>query len=146
MQVSLTQINIKYGDPDNNYSRLAGMIDSAANQNSSIVLLPELWSCGYDWEHINDHALQNRHLVDQLCNHANELSISIGGSLFAKDTAGTYSNEFPSFNQGLLHKSRVIGKSICSGCYRNLIGCNLVIRLPKSHFPGGKLASQSVTT
>ena len=76
------------------------MIDSAANQNSSIVLLPELWSCGYDWEHINDHALQNRHLVDQLCNHANELSISIGGSLFAKDTAGTYSNEFSFIQPG----------------------------------------------
>jgi predicted amidohydrolase len=40
------------GDPKQNLSVALGMIDSAASRGVELLLLPELWSCGYDPERL----------------------------------------------------------------------------------------------
>ncbi|MFC6182585.1 carbon-nitrogen family hydrolase [Lactiplantibacillus daowaiensis] len=47
MQVALAQIDIKFGDPDENYRRVAAAVQQAAAQGAEVVVLPEMWNTGY---------------------------------------------------------------------------------------------------
>jgi predicted amidohydrolase len=44
------------GEPKQNLSVALGMIDSAASRGVELLVLPELWSCGYDPESLADDA------------------------------------------------------------------------------------------
>ncbi|MFN2222627.1 MAG: carbon-nitrogen family hydrolase [Candidatus Promineifilaceae bacterium] len=54
--VSLAQMDIITGQVDENLSRARSMIAEAARRGSDLVLLPELWSTGYDLRNAANHA------------------------------------------------------------------------------------------
>lgn len=79
--LSLAQMHIKLGDIDYNFDRAVQMIDQAAENRSQIILLPELWSSGYDLENREKYSKINLEILDNLKQKAKEKRISIGGSL-----------------------------------------------------------------
>jgi len=56
IKVSLAQMNIAVGQVGENLSTAQAMIAEAARRGSQIVLLPELWSTGYDLKNATHHA------------------------------------------------------------------------------------------
>ncbi|MCY4020716.1 MAG: carbon-nitrogen family hydrolase [Chloroflexi bacterium] len=54
--VSLGQMNIELGDVDKNFERAEQLIEGAAQSASDLVLLPELWTTGYDLENALTYA------------------------------------------------------------------------------------------
>ncbi|MEM7348037.1 MAG: carbon-nitrogen family hydrolase [Chloroflexota bacterium] len=48
LTVSLAQIDIALGDPDSNCAKVIDWIQEAARRGSDLIILPELWSTGYD--------------------------------------------------------------------------------------------------
>lgn len=56
VSISLGQMQIKLGRVEENLETAEGMIADAARQGSDLVLLPELWSTGYDLENAADYA------------------------------------------------------------------------------------------
>lgn len=54
--VSLAQMNIITGQVGENFARAEAMIAEAARLGADLVVLPELWSTGYDLENAANHA------------------------------------------------------------------------------------------
>ena len=82
MTLSLGQMTVSAGDPAANLARARTMVIEAARRGSQLVLLPELWSTGYDLEHWRQYAapLGSGHFAD-IAALAREHGIAIGGSL-----------------------------------------------------------------
>lgn len=91
--ISIAQTHIQFGDTANNVSNAKAMIQNAAQNGSSLIIFPELWTSGYDYAHINEIALQNEIIISDLTNLSKNLNISIGGSYILKHQNGI-SNTF----------------------------------------------------
>ncbi len=55
-RISLGQMDICLGDPEANLETAAGLAAQAAARGSDLLVLPELWSTGYDLENAGRHA------------------------------------------------------------------------------------------
>jgi predicted amidohydrolase len=88
LHVALAQMDIHTGRPDTNLATVRPLVAAAAAQGADLLLLPELWSTGYDLtraceladgEHEGIHA--------QLATLAREQSIAIAGSTLMQGAA-----------------------------------------------------------
>lgn len=87
---ALAQMHIEPGQVDRNLATAVAMIREAARRNASFVLLPELWSSGYDLEHARDQAAESPRIVEELIRLAGETGICIGGSLLQAAPGGLF--------------------------------------------------------
>ena len=55
-KISLGQMDVKLGDPDANLNTATRMIEESKRLGSDAVILPELWSTGYDLTHAGKYA------------------------------------------------------------------------------------------
>jgi len=78
--ISLAQINIRLGDVKGNLSLILPLIEEATRLGSQLILLPELWSSGFDLENRIKIHYENQKILPQLCNAAQNSHIWIGGS------------------------------------------------------------------
>jgi omega-amidase len=56
MNISLGQMNVILGEPEQNLRQAEAMVAEAAGQGSDLIVLPELWSTGYDLERVARYA------------------------------------------------------------------------------------------
>lgn len=49
-------MDIAFGDPERNYETARSMIDKASTKNPDILVMPELWTTGYDLANLKDTA------------------------------------------------------------------------------------------
>ena len=56
LTISLGQMNIAFGDPQTNLEQVRTWTAEAYRRGSSLILFPELWSTGCDWEHLDELA------------------------------------------------------------------------------------------
>lgn len=86
LTVSLAQIDIVLGDPATNLAKAADWIAEAAQRSSDLVILPELWSSGYDLTRAPKLASTMRDgLVRQVANLAAQHQIWVVGSTLVSD-------------------------------------------------------------
>jgi predicted amidohydrolase len=86
LKIALIQCDIAFGQPKTNIEHLLHLVCEVCERNVDLVLLPELWTTGYDLEHISnlaepihgslDSPLSNmaRHLNSFLCGSTLELA------------------------------------------------------------------------
>jgi omega-amidase len=89
-KISLAQLHIHAGDLDSNLQNALRMIESAVNEHSQLVLLPELWSSGYDLENAIGYAQETPRILALLQELSQQHQICIGGSLLESTTGGIY--------------------------------------------------------
>lgn len=53
MKFALLQMDIKFGDPDTNYEKAKHLINQAVQQSPDVIVLPELWTTGYDLDRLD---------------------------------------------------------------------------------------------
>ena len=71
LNISLAQMNIELGDVQRNANTMQKMVVDAVKRGSHLVLLPELWSTGYDWDNHQAHAVElNSGMFDNVSNLA----------------------------------------------------------------------------
>ena len=132
LRISLCQMNIQVGEPEKNIQKAADWISRAAGAGSRLVLLPELWSTGYDLEHARQLASPlGQGIYQQLSALAKEYQVWLGGSTL--ETAGDkVNNTFTLYNpEGAL-----------AACYRKIH----LFRLMDEHLwlePGKELVVSS---
>jgi len=90
ISISLAQINIQLGQPKANFDVASQMVTEAARQNSQVVLLPELWSTGYDLSNAQALARENQAFLPEIARLACENSVFIGGSLLLERQGSVY--------------------------------------------------------
>lgn len=93
LTISLAQMQIQHGRPDQNAAAMHEAAQEAARRGSHILLMPELWTTGYDLEHALEHARANLALLPELGRTARELNLTLGGSLLLEEN-GRVSNTF----------------------------------------------------
>ncbi|HLF88139.1 MAG TPA: carbon-nitrogen family hydrolase [Anaerolineales bacterium] len=91
LTLSLAQMHIELGNPEANFEQAAHWISEAAGRGSDLVLLPELWSTGYDLENWARHATPiGEGLFPRVAALAHEYRLSVGGSLLEANGGRAY--------------------------------------------------------
>lgn len=82
LRLSLGQMDIRLGEPQENFLCVREWTAEAAQRGSSLVVFPELWSTGYDLENWRKHACRlGEGMFADLSDLAQEFKISIAGSI-----------------------------------------------------------------
>lgn len=85
LSVSLGQMHIKLARVEDNLESAERMIAGAAERGSQLILLPELWSTGYDLERAGDYAdALGEGMFAQISRSAREQSIAVYGSILER--------------------------------------------------------------
>jgi len=59
LKISCIQMDIVFGNPIRNYQNTTKLIEKAMGENPDIIVLPELWTTGYDLTRLDEIADQN---------------------------------------------------------------------------------------
>jgi omega-amidase len=89
LRVSLGQMNVALGQPGENLQKVRAMTAEAQRRGSELVIFPELWSTGYDLEHVDQYATPvDQGIFAQTAALARESSLYILGSLLERSDRG----------------------------------------------------------
>lgn len=96
MKVSLLQLDIAFGKPEANYVAFKDKIRQAAAGHPDCVILPELWTTGYDLTRLEDIADQDGAVTKELISGlAREYGINIiAGSVASRQATGITNRMF----------------------------------------------------
>lgn len=91
LRLSLGQMDIALGDVDANFERAREWTAEAAQNGSSLVVFPELWSTGYDLENWRKYASPlGEGMFAHLSDLAHEFKIAIAGSILEARNGRAY--------------------------------------------------------
>jgi predicted amidohydrolase len=104
VSISLAQFDVILGEPAQNLATVARLTAAAAERGSDIVVLPELWSTGYDLENAGRYATTTEAgIFAEVAKLARQHQIAILGSCLSLLGEGQYGNTAVYFNnQGQL--------------------------------------------
>lgn len=92
LTIACIQMDLAFGDPKKNFQSAENLIQEAAAKKPDIILLPELWTTGYDLTRINEIADENASETTVfLQNAARKHGIHfVGGSVANKTSEGVF--------------------------------------------------------
>ncbi|MDY0212974.1 MAG: carbon-nitrogen family hydrolase [Desulfuromonadaceae bacterium] len=102
------QFNIKLGDIDTNIKTAVAGLRRLATQDAKLAVLPEMWSCGYDYRNLAQLAQETPRILTLLEKLSTELGMVIVGSLPEKEGEAMYNTLY------------VADKGSIVACYRKL--------------------------
>lgn len=87
-KIACIQMDIAFGQPDINFQVAEQWMEKAARSEPDIVILPELWTTGYDLTRLNEIADQEAEkTIEFLKTQAQKHQIHIIGGSIAKKQA-----------------------------------------------------------
>ncbi len=93
LKISLAQMDVLLGKPDENLAKAREMTTRAAERGSDIIVFPELWSTGYDLENAAAHSPPtDSGIFAEMASLASEYSIHISGSCLSLLEPGRFGN------------------------------------------------------
>lgn len=96
MRVVILQYDVFYGDVDKNLNKVKSLFENANLIEDDIVVLPEMWTSGYDLENIDKHAAKNlAPIEDEIAYLAKKYSVNVvAGSIPNKIEGDVYNTAF----------------------------------------------------
>ncbi len=91
-RISLAQFEIQIGNPDANLAQAEACIHQSAQAGCQLVLLPELWTSGYDLARCAGHAQRNQHILQSLAGFSRRYGMAIGGSYIVHNGSGFFNS------------------------------------------------------
>ncbi|MBN6185406.1 carbon-nitrogen family hydrolase [Aneurinibacillus sp. BA2021] len=102
MKVSLIQMDVRIGEPDYNFAQAEKLVEQAAKESPSLIILPEMWNSGYALEKAKEVADQDgertRALFSTL-SKKHEATIVAGSVLYENTENGNITNTMLVFNK-----------------------------------------------
>ena len=100
LNLSLGQMDIHLGEPEQNFERVREWTAEAARRGSALVLFPEIWYSGYDLENWRKYAAPlGDGIFARVSALAKEHHIAVGGSVLEARDGKAY-NSFALFDAG----------------------------------------------
>jgi predicted amidohydrolase len=90
----VVQFDVKTGDTESNLAVALGKTDELSDQGADLVVLPEMWSCGFDNRNLNEHAEDLPAIMDILSKRAKQKNIIIAGTMPEKNDDDIYNTMF----------------------------------------------------
>jgi omega-amidase len=81
VNAGILQFDVKRGDIAANMNAARGGIRRLAARGADLVVLPEMWSCGFDLPNLSAHALKSPEILNILSDLAGEHHLVVAGSL-----------------------------------------------------------------
>jgi len=111
MKVAMLQMDIVYGDVAANEKKAEFLLQKAAGLGAEVVVLPELWPCGYALNRLPELAQDlSGSSVTMLKNAARKHGLFIFGGSLAEKNNGDYYNTLPVIDRN----------GEIAGCYRKV--------------------------
>ncbi len=88
--ISLAQTHIYFGELSKNIDNGFRLIEKAIQLKSRLIIFPELWSSGYDYDHMMQTAETNSELLKQLKQIAVQKNIAIAGTYIIRENEKYY--------------------------------------------------------
>ncbi len=108
LQCAAIQFNIEFGNIDSNLNQVTAALRRVAAAGAQLVVLPEMWSCGYDYRHLPALAQRTPEIVKELQQLCAELGLVSVGSL-------------PELYNGQIYNTAyVVDQGTIAGSYRKL--------------------------
>jgi len=92
LTISLAQMDVALGNPEENLKKAAAWTAEAARRGSDIVVFPEMWSTGYDWDNVEHLAQQHSQVVEAVGQLAKKHNIWLNGSILTLNNEGHPTN------------------------------------------------------
>ncbi|MCX7738713.1 MAG: nitrilase [Hydrogenothermaceae bacterium] len=94
MYIHAVQLQLKLGDVDYNLEKVFYILSSRKIRHSSLVLLPEMFSCGFDNQNLQNHSKFTPKVYRELQNISKEKSLVIAGTLPERKKGDVYNMGF----------------------------------------------------
>ena len=75
------QFNIALGEVNRNLATVETALARVAEQGAQLVVLPEMWSSGYDYKRLAKHAAETPRVVEAVCKLSAQYNMVVVGSL-----------------------------------------------------------------
>ncbi|WP_428910190.1 carbon-nitrogen family hydrolase [Niallia sp. Krafla_26] len=93
MKIACVQMDIAYGEPEINYTKIEKYIKEAAQQNADVIVFPEMWNTGYALRELDRLADENGSKTQQLLKQLSfKYSVNIVGGSVATKRDGKFFN------------------------------------------------------
>lgn len=93
LTISLAQIDVQLGRPGENLAAMQAVVAEAASRGSDVVVLPELWSTGYDLANADRHATAlDQGMFAAMAAAARQHRVAVVGSCLARLGSERYGN------------------------------------------------------
>lgn len=93
MKIASVQMNIAFGEPDNNFEAIQKYIEEAAKEGADVIVFPEMWNTGYALEQLESLADENGERTKQVLTQlATKHNVHIVGGSVATKKEGKYYN------------------------------------------------------
>ncbi|RYM00020.1 carbon-nitrogen family hydrolase [Sporolactobacillus sp. THM7-7] len=100
MKVALIQCDVAFGDPEKNYRRAEKKIKKAMENQPDVIMLPELWTTGYDLKRLDEIADTEAEAARQFAGKlAATYQVNIISGSVAKRTSSGTTNTLLVFNR-----------------------------------------------
>jgi omega-amidase len=100
LSISLGQMDVHIGQPDRNLAKVEELAARASRRGSNFLLLPELWSTGYDLENAGEHATRiDSGVFAAVSTLARKYNLAILGSCLSLFGPGQYANTAVFFDE-----------------------------------------------
>jgi len=80
-QAGFLQFDVQLGEPEANLAAVRAGLVRLAPSGPGIIVLPELWSCGFAYERLQHFALQTVEVLEEMQRLAGQYGIYLAGSL-----------------------------------------------------------------
>lgn len=96
MKIAIVQMDIQYGEPEENFTSVEQYIKEAAKQNVDVIVLPEMWNTGYALDRLHALADQDGEKTKSLISKlANVYGVNIiAGSVATRKKDGFYNTMY----------------------------------------------------
>lgn len=109
IKIAVAQIDIQWADPEANLIAARQIVSQAASDGADLVVLPELWSSGFDLAHAIDYATSiDGGLFREMGTWAREYGLHIVGSLLEAEGSRIYNTSTLFGPGGLVGRYRKI--------------------------------------
>lgn len=93
VKVGFVQFDVVNGDFNGNFASVCKGIDElTGTQGVELVVLPEMWSCGFDYPDLEEHSKNSVEILKKLSKIALEKEIVIAGSIPEKEDSKIYNS------------------------------------------------------
>ncbi|MHC9538350.1 MAG: nitrilase-related carbon-nitrogen hydrolase [Vulcanimicrobiota bacterium] len=92
LTVTLAQISVTRSQPEKNLEKAEALTAEAARRGSQLIVFPEMWTTGFEWEYLKRAKEEHRRSAEQLAAMARRHRIWMAGSIAMPDEEGKVAN------------------------------------------------------
>jgi predicted amidohydrolase len=101
---SAIQFNISLGDINANLDKATGALLRVADRGAQLAVLPEMWSCGYDYPNLADLAKETPRVLETIQEECRKLGMVSVGSLPEREDGTIYNTAY------LIDRGELVGR------------------------------------